>query len=268
MCKIAPIMVTSVKKQTFEDIASEIYGREKNTTNSGFSQINLAKLAKASNGNAILCPDQYVGIINIEKNGCVSSWNVGWVDEGISKNDREVKLEKYKQQEFPVLAIVLESPHKEEFGDNHQQAIGPAIGTSGNNLKKYLPQVVFNYLPARKVDNKIYYAPEDQIPNGKYNVLLINAIQYQCSLGEDTKQYRDEIFSAMWGKDEVRDDFKKRLTSHNPCVVINACTSTGDKDRKSNVQNAINECQSKLNLQSPHPSSWYDASNRRIEKVK
>lgn len=263
-------MVTSVKKQTFEGIASKIYGGE-NTTYSGFSQINLAKLAKDTSGNAISCPDQYVGIINIEKNGCVSSWNVGWVEENLSnlsKKDREAKSKGYKKQKLPVLAIVLESPHKEEFDYKNKRAIGPAIGTSGNNLKKYLPQVVFNYLPDRTVDNKIYYAPEDQIPNGKYKVLLINAIQYQCSLGEDTKQYRDKIFSVMWKQLSVRNDFCDRLKSHKPCVVINACTSTGDKDRKSNVQNAINECQSKLNLQSPHPSSWYDASNRRIEKVK
>lgn len=262
-CKI--LKVKKACNEIFEEIAVAVYNQKSQNKVNSFACI---KTASQVGGKAIACPDQYVGIINIEKNGCVSSWNVGWVDEGISKNDREVKSKEYEKQELPVLAIVLESPHKEEFGNNNKQAIGPAIGTSGNNLKKYLPQVVFNYLPDRTVDNTIYYAPEDQISDGKYKVLLINAIQFQCSLGEDTKQYRDKIFSEMWGKDEVRDDFVKRLTSHKPCVVINACTSTGDKNRKRNVQKEINNCGIKIKLLSPHPSSWYDASNRRIEKVK
>lgn len=249
MCNQSPIMITSVSSNVFQNIASNVN--------------NIAN----GNINTNPCPDQYVGIINIEKNGCVSDWNVGWEKDSIfikDKTNRQSNSDTLQNKDMAVLAIVLESPHKDEFDNN--QAIGPAIGTTGDNIEKYLPEVLFNYLPSIKVDNKIYYAPEDQISNDTYKVLLINAIQYQCSLGEDTKLYRDKIFSEMWKQANVNQDFIKRLESHKPKVVINCCTKGDFKDTEKDkhlrelVQNEINKyCKGKniLKLRAAHPSSLH-----------
>lgn len=270
MCKKSPIMETSVQSKVFKNIALNVYNnKNQNNQAKSFAQINTTQLAKDSEDNAIYCPDQYVGIININKNGCVSSWNVGWAEESVSKKtkkDREKKSKEYKNKKLPVLAIVLESPHQDEFDNKNKQAVGPAVGTTGNNIEEYLPQVVFNYLPAREVDNKTCYAPEDQIPNGTYKVLLINAIQYQCSLGEDTKQYRDNVFSEMWKNVNIRKDFIDRLAFHNPKVIINCCTKGNFKDKEKEkhlrklVQKEINEYskyKNILKLRAAHPSSLH-----------
>ena len=266
MCKKL-LMKTKVDKSIFEDIAVKIYNNDKTDNKiEKFSEIKLKQLAN-NNGNAIACPDQYVGIINIEKNGCVSSWNVGWKKDSIfikDKTNRQSNSNALQNEDISVLAIVLESPHKDEFNYENKNALGPAIGTTGDNIEKYLPEVVFNYLPSKKNDCNISYEPNDQIPNGTYKVLLINAIQYQCSLGEDTKLYRDKIFSKMWEDIKVRQDFIDRLKSHNPKVVINCCTkgdfSEGEKELRKLVQNEINNhCDSKdiLNLRAAHPSSLH-----------
>lgn len=84
-------------------------------------------------------------------------------------------------------------------------AIGPACGSTGRNIKKYLPSVLFNYLPAiNETSRLITYDLNKQIQNGDYCIALINAIQYQCSLGEDTLKYRDKIFSEMWGLEKEK----------------------------------------------------------------
>lgn len=274
MSNQSPIMKTSVSSKVFQNIALNVYNKKNPKMQViSFSQINSAQLAIDNSGHAIACPDQYVGIINIEKNGCVSNWNVGWEKDSIfikDKTKRQSNSDTLQNEDISVMAIVLESPHKDEFDNN--QAIGPAIGTTGNNIEKYLPKEILDYL-ARG---------DEKIPSGRYKVLLINAIQYQCSLGTYTNKYRDKIFSKMWKsqninkENEDKNDFCNRLESHNPKVVINCCTKGKFKNKEIKkhlrklVQNKISEyCNGKniLELRASHPSRWDIKRNRRITKV-
>ena len=274
------LMTTSISNTVFEKIAEEVYNKKceeeykkKNPPQAwqkvNFSSIDLPKIAKNSSGKAIHCPDQYVGIVDIKKQGCLHEWYVKWEECYITDDERNQKSDNLCNNDSKVLALVLESPHKKEF-DNFFQA-GPAKGSTGENIKKYFPQVLFNYLPYKKHKDKIEYDSSKQIPDGKYKVLLINAVQFQCSLGESTTKYRDDIFTNMWNynvnndQNVVQDDFKSRLESHSPCVVINCCTKGNFKDKEKDkhlkglVQKAINDATipNLLKLRAAHPSSIY-----------
>lgn len=244
MCNQSPIMKTTVQSKVFEDIALKVYNSKVKKKNNFFSQIKLKKISRDSNNNAIACLDQYVGIIKISKKGTY------WESFRYPGKDYKEQSDDICNKCNKVLAIVLESPHKYEF--DKDKAIGPAMGNTGANLLGWLPQLLH-------VNN--------DIDKDTYKVVLVNAVQYQCSLGTYTKRYREDIFSEMWEKAIVSQDFIKRLQSHHPSVVINACTSNGSKIRKENVQVAINSCKININLQSSHPSSWDDKENRRITKV-
>ena len=249
----------------FEKIALDVYNEKENKSVENFSSIPLSNIAKDNNGQAISCPDQIVGKIKVKKDGCIEDWEVGWIKDCIDKNSRCGISNSHK----PIIAIVLESPHKDEFNRESKKAIGPACGSTGRNIKKYLPSVLFNYLPAiDEAFGLIKYDSNKQIQNGEYCIALINAIQYQCSLGEDTSEYRDKIFSKMWELKKVKDDFIKRLKNSKPSVIINCCTRGNFKDNEEElflrnlVKNTIDEFLQKqsnskniLCLRAAHPSS-------------
>lgn len=54
--------------------------------------------------------------------------------------------------------------------------------------------------------------------------MIINAIQYQCSLGEEKSKYKEKIFRECWKNQVFKDDFIKRLKSCSPILIINCCT--------------------------------------------
>lgn len=113
------------------------------------------------------------------------------------------------------LAIVLESPHVKEF-DKSGIGIKPAQGYTGSNLKEYLPGLIEQL----NLDTKL---------NGVYEVQLINAIQYQTSLGLNTKIFRDRIWLSCWffgGSDA----FFKRIEGYQPDIIINLCTQGSHDD--------------------------------------
>lgn len=248
----------------FEKIAFKVYNKVENKDVSDFDSIPLSNIVK-NNKHAIFCPDQIVGKIKVKKDGCIKDWEVEWLGGCLDEKSRceiskDVKVK-------PIIAIVLESPHKDEFDMNNKVAIGPACGRTGINLKNYLPAVLFNYLPAIDGTGPIKYDSKKQIQNGDYCIALINAIQYQCSLGENTSKYRDKIFSEMWGLEKVKKDFIKRLKKSNPSVIINCCTRGNFKDSdrelplRKKVQNVIDEFVKTQNnknilcLRAAHPSS-------------
>ena len=70
--------------------------------------------------------------------------------------------------------MVLESPHVDEFIGN----IGPAKGFTGDMIRNFLHEVI----NLQDVDG--------------FGLVLINAIQHQCSLGTSTSAHRDKIFRA------------------------------------------------------------------------
>ncbi len=249
----------------FEEIAITAYNINVSSSVNDFNSIALKYIASDNRGHAISCPDQIVGKIKVKKDGGIEDWKVGWIEDWCDKNSRCGISNSHK----PIIAIVVESPHKDEFNRESKKAIGTARGSTGRNIENYLPSVLFNYLPAiDETSSLIEYDSNKQIQNGEYYIALINAIQYQCSLGEDTSKYRDKIFSEMWGLEKVKKDFIKRLKKSNPSVIINCCTRGNFKDNKEElflrnlVQSTIDEFLLEQNnnknilcLRAAHPSS-------------
>lgn len=155
------------------------------------------------------------------------------------------------------IAIIIESPHVDEF---IAQPYLPAQGVTGINLKGYLSRLFF------ELEN------QGHLNKDKYKVLLVNSIQYQCSLGYPTTKYRDRMWGIMWNDSKVKDDFKQRIKDISPSIIINLCTKSSEsssaKDRRTQVQKAVEEVnRDKRNVKffiGNHPSSWGSERNRYI----
>ena len=238
-------------------------------------------IAIGGNFAPLRCSDQYVAVLDINWS-CIRGRKVAWegacgLDNSNITNENERKKindKVKKEKDCKVIALVLESPHKHEFFNNDtiRENPCPAMGTTGENIHKYFSECLFKFIPYKKDKNKSVKINNCiKMLNGKYKVVLINAIQYQCSLGKDTKTFRDKIFSEMWENKEVKDCFRTRLGSYNPDIIINCCTKghygDSEEDKKNylrkKVQDEINDyCNSIihktiLKLCGTHPSSYH-----------
>lgn len=217
--------------EIFREIADEIV-KDRDKKDKANVKINYAS-----------CPDIIVG-----EDG------VFW----FSKNERKNHIEKLKienidkSQNKKHIVIVLESPHKDEYED--ENFINPALGKTGRMLQEF-----FTDYNLKNLFGKEY------LKNG-YQVILINSIQYQCSLGESPEIYRDKVWRKMWDNNIVKKKFKERVISYCADIIINLCTKSNEKpeERKGSVQTAIEEVKKNADkniilYEGNHPSSW--ASN-------
>lgn len=117
-----------------------------------------------------------------------------------------------------VIAFIIESPHIHEFKiDINLYPEGRYNARPLNNpsTKKYLKKMVEGPL-------KSFFS--DRIKEGEiYLFLIVNSVQYQCSLGEKTDNYRDLLFVANWIKN-CKADFLGRIEQYSPDLYINSCT--------------------------------------------
>lgn len=169
--------------------------------------------------------------------------NSNWVFIGISQ------IQQFKTFIIKKLALILESPHKDEF-DQYNNPLRPANGKTGH-----------------KINNKICSRSSiTSLLNTTfaYEVYLINPIQYQtscyCVLGSSySRANTNEVFRKMFSKKgfNLRKNFISRLKKYNPNIIINCCTSSGGL--KKTVEVAIKEA---VNINNSnytfdyHPSVW------------
>lgn len=177
------------------------------------------------------CPDQWVGTLGQLRNcGAVTS-----------------RLPSSTRPNNGAVLLVLESPHTSEF----KGPLGPAMGNTGTLIARHA-------LSVRGLEGK------DNAP-----LVLINAIQYQCSLGEKRSPYRDRVFIATW-QEFGRSDFVARLkaTYQAGDLVVCACTKGGggkvDKSLRQLVYEAIVDAlpEDAQVLRRTHPSRWFSQKNR------
>lgn len=136
--------------------------------------------------------------------------------------------------------LVMESPHTAEFEKNGTP-IGPANGPTGVNIRRLLQRVLGKARPV----------------NENSELVLMNAVQYQCSLGELPKQHRDAVFLAVWSTGG-KEDFRKRLKDvfRQGDLVINACTrGKTTPPLRDMVKEVIDEVVG-AHWSTAHPSSW------------
>lgn len=182
------------------------------------------------------CPDQYVGQLSaIEQLRSDQDWQ------------SVMRMPAHERPSIPALIVVLESPHFFEYVGEP----GPAKGSTGLAMARWLREVVGG-------------------PDGAEDraVLLVNAVQYQCSLGRDTSLHRDTVFRSVW-TEFGEANFKSRIEGifRKGDKVVCCCTKGYTKPHLRNlVLKAISEAdlQGAVVLRRQHPSSWWrNASNRR-----
>jgi hypothetical protein len=132
----------------------------------------------------------------------------------------DIDYQQTSNQKFIVNAVtspiivILESPHRYEYING--VAVGPAQNTTGrlfnNHFSNLLSQsTVFKY-----------------IANGCHDVIMINSVQYQCSLGNPlnihaNKIIRDQVWNNCFNNG-CSQDLLDRISAINPSCIINLCT--------------------------------------------
>lgn len=210
------------------------------------------------------CPDIYAGEFEF------SNGNVNKITNYIDPNTRKKNIDKlspYKHPDYKTIVIILESPHDKEYSD--LSFINPALGSTGINLSSSIISLITNVQKNANI-----------LSAGKYRIILMESIQYQCSLELDLREYpnrviRDAVFNAIWnlnqnGDDKTKNDFVARLASYMPDVIFNLST----KNVQDLVQNEVDFYCKKINKQIEvyqgfHPSSWNkDNKNKKVWTIK
>jgi hypothetical protein len=176
------------------------------------------------------CPDHYLGPLTTL----------------IGQPDFLHRLPASQRTNAPCLIMVLESPHVDEFSGEP----GPAKGFTGEMIRKYLSDAL------------------DVSALGAMGLVLMNAIQYQCSLGSNTTVYRDRVFRAVWsqgGQEDFLGRFKVAAMPHD--VVMNCCTKGNDFDIHPPLRNLVEATIRSIRpevqtIRRMHPASWRDPSWR------
>lgn len=178
------------------------------------------------------CPDQYLGALT----GIVG------------QPQFPLRIAASERAQQPCLVMVLESPHVDEFIDEP----GPAKGFTGDMIRNFLPEAI-----------NLQDADE-------FGLVLINAIQHQCSLGFSTAIYRDKIFRAAWAQGGL-ENFVIRLESvvRPGDIVMNCCTKGNDFELNTPLRSLV-EASIRAHLpdvqaiRRMHPSSWRTKSWRGV----
>jgi hypothetical protein len=218
----------------------------------------------------IQCPDQFVALIQAKF--CTHCGCVKFIKEAIyptTKKNRE-KLDQDLRDSYaslPTIILVLESPHKDEYDHALRQAIGPAVGHTGMQIRNILLSNILEYEMPVVCQNTstllVTHRRRKKIHGGRYRILLVNAIQFQCSLGAEPRLYRDNLFAAMWnglGKADFCNRIEAYKNQFHVAVVINGCTDLicNNSKYKHAVQDEIESIfdhKQFLLLECAHPSS-------------
>lgn len=181
------------------------------------------------------CPDQYVGLISeIEAKGTFA--------QRMPSSERPPGV--------ACVLLVLESPHTAEF----DAAPAPAKGSTGANIVRFLREVPGLH------------------DKDCFGLVLVNAIQFQCSLGRRTSEVRDNVFLDVWSNGG-RPDFEARLRTlyRTGDCVVNCCTRGASvaipHPLRVYVQRAMESVlpANTVVLRRNHPSFWHFRANRTRE---
>lgn len=155
-----------------------------------------------------------------------------------------------------TLVIVMESPHRDEYrNDCIDLPIGPAQGKTGHNIRDHLMSVLHS---CQGVHNYL-----DQ----QTRVILANPIQFQTSLAAmiqppgGSMRFRNATWGKIWKLTEIQDEFKFRLRSYRPDVVVNACTDKL-KERIGIFLDQNFPCVQVY--EAKHPAAWNKQGNRSL----
>lgn len=211
-------MLSYYKKQYIKSICKEMDNLKNNEKK---CEDNIVALAVSRNGNWKLI-NNYILKQDREKNKINVKVYRDRKDNKVIRKCEGVTVKKKLKRR---LVIVLESPHIKEYGTKN--IIGyPALGSTGVNINKGIVEIINKKLSSIMEADKYY------------DIILMNAIQYQASLGVDTNVFRDRVWINLWLKNNMRDDFIKRIKEYRPDIIINLCTKGNhNKDMLSIITN-------------------------------
>lgn len=173
------------------------------------------------------CPDQYVGIVRN-------------VQDGFHRQNVRCR-----PPDRRYVILILESPHKAEYA----RELGPAQGNTGTLIRRHVANL------------ECFQHCQD------FGLILMNAIQYQCSLGCSPSSFRDVVFRNVW-RNGGSECFVERLRSYlrDNDVVANCCTKGSVPELRTLVQSTLAENFRHLAVKRrTHPSSWWSGINRNAE---
>lgn len=168
---------------------------------------------------------------------------------------------------LPLLVIVLESPHRDEYGRSVKEPIAPARGKTGSRIHKYLCDVLNS---CAQMTRLLF----DRAP---VRVAISNPIPFQTSAYaidggrlDVSDRLRNFIWKALWSMEDdneskcFQEKFVAKLYCYNPIAIINACTSGGNPKRRSEITRVIQAptsfCGNRLRdiplYETDHPSIW------------
>lgn len=158
-----------------------------------------------------------------------------------------------------TLLILLESPHKDEYGAHMECPLGPARGRTGARIEKELIGILQGDGRARRL---LADAGET------VRVLVSNPIPFQTSLYAvhrgrlgGRRGLRDAIWRGLWrmesdGNRAFQDQFLGRVTRYAPDVIVNACTG-GDGGLRGEIGNFLDDAGYRERLFTAiHPAAW------------
>lgn len=123
-----------------------------------------------------------------------------------------------------TIAIILESPHIDEYESNAEKLIpiGPAQGQTGKKIEKNIEKLIERL--------RDFHVIED---NHLYRINIINAVNFQTSLhyihekplNNYYRELRDKIWLKMWSEiPQIKNEFLKHTSSlKKGSIIINAC---------------------------------------------
>jgi len=207
--------------------------------------LEIAQKIITSYSEGRTCPDQCIGTIKILNNTTQSP------EENTSKDDFKIRtnLDEFERTNSPLIIMILESPHTSEFsGVTPIPVAGNGNGDAGKAIRELFSEV---------------FDIHNHLNDGEYNLIILNAVQYQCSLGKGTTEHRDKVFIECWNT-FARNDFKKRLLSiyESGDIIINACTAGTVKPKlREMVKSTITKLIGRSLFEVEHPSNWMRAYN-------
>lgn len=145
------------------------------------------------------------------------------------------------------IGVLLESPHKDEYQNG--LPVRPANGVTGQKIEALIAQRIGTKWRSNK---SIGW----QIAQFDYEVVLINAIQYQTScyklLGAQwNKTNRNHVFKLMFNNFNLDTDLAQRLKAYNLDLLVNCVTNKLKNEVTSTISSINCTC-----IDDDHPSTW------------
>jgi len=175
------------------------------------------------------CPDVYAG-------------RVGDIPKGSKDWGFAVSLPP-RPADQPCIILVLESPHVREYDRRYAYTPWPANGSTGRNIRRWAPVLA----DSLGLDDSV-------------GLVLLNAIPYQCSLGEEGewRERRNRLFESSWaqgGREFFLQRLRKWYQPHD--VVVNACTKAREREPlRGMVEEALESSGIQHRARRWHPAAW------------